>query len=241
MRHGRACGTATAWYQGLPAVLVGQVREAPKGSSPRLRTARRHPWQRRERRGHRAPAAGELRTRLQHKTGADPLTVSRATPAREFSIGSLQLLPLSIRRAICSPERAEATTSAPPRPAARHGKRRVPIELRALRVLCSVEDGCSASHAPRCGVHLAAPRNTRLRRRRAVRSRSPRGRRRRVPTAHLAIGTSEMAAGESRTARRSIRSGPRRARKPVSERRRAKHRSGPSARPKPRRIARRAA
>ena len=174
MRHGRACGTATTWYQGLPAVLVGQVREAPKGSSPRLRTARRHPWQRRERRGHRAPAAGELRTRLQHKTGADPLTVSRATPAREFSIGSLQLLPLSIRRAICSPERAEATTSALPRPAASHGKRRVPIELRALRVLCSVEDGCSASHAPRCGVHLAAPRNTRLRRRRAVRSRSPR-------------------------------------------------------------------
>merc|ERR1711995_242133 len=47
VRHGRACGTATTWYQGLPAVLVGQVREAPKGSSPRLRTARRHPWQRR--------------------------------------------------------------------------------------------------------------------------------------------------------------------------------------------------
>ena len=35
VRHGRACGTATTWYQGLPAVLVGQVREAPKGSSPR--------------------------------------------------------------------------------------------------------------------------------------------------------------------------------------------------------------
>ena len=114
VRHGRACGTATTWYQGLPAVLVGQVREAPKGSTPRLRTARRQPWQRRERRWHRAPAAGELCTRLQHKTGADLLSVSRATPAREFSIGSLLLLPLSIRRAICSPERAEATTSALP-------------------------------------------------------------------------------------------------------------------------------